>query len=167
MYNISEGKLADKSNRLGVFGTDDDIFSQDDLSHFYGLFDTKIPPTFGPSVDLINWGNDKPSTPYGEATLDVTMSIPILYPQNVEFYEAKHNLVLGFLNQFLDAIDGSYCTYSSHGETGDDPAVDGVTPNEMCGAYKPTNVISFSYAHLENDFPAGYLQVSPPRQNKR
>lgn len=31
-------------------------------------------------------------------------------------YEANYTYE-GFLNNFLDAIDGSYCTYSSNGET--------------------------------------------------
>ncbi len=69
---------------------------------------------------------------------------------------------------FYDAIDGSYCTYSAYGETGDcsdaacrDPAY----PNRFgfggalqCGVYEPTNVISISYGGGESDLPPYYLQ---------
>ncbi|KAK2598148.1 hypothetical protein QQS21_005699 [Conoideocrella luteorostrata] len=93
------------------------MYSQSDLDKFYDLFATEIPSTWGPHLNLINWGTTKPNEPYGEATLDVCMSVPI----------------------FLDAIDGSYCTYSSHGYNSDDTKVDGVTQNEMRGTFKPTN----------------------------
>jgi tripeptidyl-peptidase-1 len=55
-------------------------------------------------------------------------------------------------------MDGSYCTYSSNGETGDDPNVDPVYPSgqQQCGAYTPKNVISFSYGLVEADFPTNY-----------
>ena len=58
----------------------------------------------------------------------------------------------------MDAIDGSYCTYSSNGETGDDPKIDPVyaSGQQQCGAYNPANVISFSYGLVEADFPANY-----------
>ena len=64
-------------------------------------------------------------------------------------------------NNFLDAIDGTYCTY----EGGDDPNQDGIYPDpygggyegpEDCGTAKPTNVISTSYAYNEADLSPFY-----------
>lgn len=55
----------------------------------------------------------------------------------------------GFLNQFFDAIDSSYCG-------GDEPKIDGTTPNEACGTIKSANVISFSWGAGENNFPLTY-----------
>ncbi len=54
---------------------------------------------------------------------------------------------------FLDAIDGSYCTYSAFGETGDctveacldpaypDPHPGGYKGQLQCGVYKPVGVV--------------------------
>lgn len=96
----------------------------------------------------------------GESDLDFTISYPIIYPQNSVLYQTDDlNYATGieggggFLNTFLDAIDGSYCTYSAFGETGDasidpvypDPLLTGYEGQRQCGVYKPTNVISISY----------------------
>lgn len=82
-------------------------------------------------------------------------------------------------NNFLDAIDGSYCTF----EGGDDPTQyelsntllrvltngslrDGIYPDPLpggyksqdCGTYEPTSVISTSYGYNEADLPPAYEQ---------
>ena len=45
--------------------------------------------------------------------------------------------VLGFLNTFLDALDGSYCDYRAYGITGDSPlALDPKFPDPAKGGYK-------------------------------
>ena len=71
---------------------------------------------------------------------------------------------------FLDAIDGSYCTYSAFGETGDctapecfdpaypDPNPGGYKGQLQCGVYKPTNVISISYGAGEYGWPDYYMK---------
>lgn len=72
--------------------------------------------------------------------------------------------ISGFLDTFLDAIDGSFCTFSAFGQTGDSP-IDPVYPDpnplgyqgkRQCGVYKPTNVISISYGEQEDDIPTAY-----------
>lgn len=71
----------------------------------------------------------------------------------------------GFLNTFLDALDGSYCTYSAYGITGDSPGIDATYPDPnpagyqghlQCGVYTPTLVISGSYDEAEADLPENY-----------
>jgi tripeptidyl-peptidase-1 len=71
----------------------------------------------------------------------------------------------GGFNTFLDALDGSYCTYTAYGITGDTPGVDSVYPDPapggykgalQCGVYKPTRVISISYGVAEIDAPLNY-----------
>ncbi|KAM3549366.1 hypothetical protein ARSEF4850_008891 [Beauveria asiatica] len=168
MYNIPNGKLSNPSNRLGLFEPDNEYFQQADLGTFFALFAAYIPATFAPKVDLINWGSSKPDPAYGvgEAALDFDVSYPVIYPQNIELFQAKDNFgypggTLGIFNQFLDGVDGSYCTFSSHNFTGDDPNIDG-PQSTQCGAFKPTNVISFSYGWDEEDYPAGYLEASSP-----
>lgn len=78
-------------------------------------------------------------------------------------YESNYTFN-GFLNNFLDAIDGSYCSYSSNGETGNspldppypDPRQGGYKGKLQCGVYKPTNVISISYGGAEASLPISY-----------
>lgn len=151
---------------MGIFESDDEYPSQEDLTAFFGLFYPDIPSTVGPKIDLIDFGSTPPDSAnaVGEAALDFDMAYPIIYPQGTELFQSKDNFnpyngTVGFFNQFLDAIDGAYCVTKSHNETGDDPVVDGPTPNEQCGTFKPTNVISFSYGWSESEFPAGYLEV--------
>lgn len=74
----------------------------------------------------------------------------------------------GFFNDFLDAIDGSYCTFSFDGITGNSAGLDptypdkartgGFTGDLQCGVFEPTNVISFSYAVPEAALPPSYVQ---------
>ncbi|KAL7905061.1 peptidase S8/S53 domain-containing protein [Trichoderma velutinum] len=158
MYNITAGTSAISSNALGVFEVED-TYAQQDLTQFWKSFATNIPSTTGPKVDGID-GAKAPTSPGnagGESDLDFEIAIPIIYPQTTVLYQSsvKNDDIF---NTFLDAIDGSYCTFSDDGETGDDPTVDGTTRNEQCGAFTPTNVISFSYGTAEADYPTYYLQ---------
>lgn len=105
-----------------------------------------------------------------ESDLDFQISYPIIWPQNSilfqtddPYYESNYTY-LGFLNNFFDGIDGSYCTYSAYGETGNspldppypDPNPGGYKGQLQCGVYKPTNVISISYGGSEADLPYQY-----------
>jgi tripeptidyl-peptidase-1 len=78
---------------------------------------------------------------------------------------------MGSCEAFFDAIDGSYCTLSAFGETGNcvrsgckDPVYpdpyddDGYQGQLMCGTYKPTNVLSISYSGVEASLPYSYMQ---------
>ncbi|OTA00191.1 tripeptide peptidase [Trichoderma parareesei] len=158
MYNITAGTTAVSTNALGIFETED-TYAQQDLTLFWENFATNIPSSTGPKVDEID-GATAPTSPFnagGESDLDFEIAIPIIYPQTTVLYQAavKNDDIF---NTFLDAIDGSYCTFSDDGETGDDPTIDGTTRNEQCGSFKPTNVISFSYGTAEADYPTYYLQ---------
>ncbi len=75
---------------------------------------------------------------------------------------------MSLIPAFYDALDGSYCTYSAFGETGDcteagclDPSYpnpNGYTGQLQCGMFTPTSVISISYDDSENYLPAYYLE---------
>ena len=87
----------------------------------------------------------------------------------------------GSFNNFLDALDGSYCNFQG----GDDPSQDGIYPDNApggyhhgkkkkpsfftvppflltfppgpdCGTFKPANVISTSYGYNEADLSPAY-----------
>jgi len=175
MYNITNPTKAAPGNQLGIFEDLGDMYSQTDLNDFFLTLAPNIPQGTHPTLDGID-GATAPTTVLAnagpESDLDFQISYPIIYPQNSilfqtddDVYEANYTFQ-GFLNNFLDAIDGSYCTYSAFGETGNspldppypDPQAGGYKGSLQCGVYKPTNVISISYGGQEYDLPSSYQQ---------
>nr|POE59080.1 tripeptidyl-peptidase sed1 [Quercus suber] len=166
MYNITAATKHAAGNELGIFEDLGDVYSQTDLNLFFGVLATQIPQGTHPQLKAVD-GAVAPNPVYAagaESDLDFQISYPVIYPQgSVLFqtddpvYEANYTY-LGFYNNFLDAIDGSYC--SSSDETLDppypDPQAGGYKGQKQCGVYKPTNVISFSYGGAEFDLPASY-----------
>jgi tripeptidyl-peptidase-1 len=174
MYNITYATSAVPGNELGIFEDLGDYYAQEDLNLFFATLQQRIPQGTGPILKGIDGAQAPASVANAgpESDLDFQISYPIIYPQkSVLFqtddpvYEANYTYE-GFLNNFLDAIDGSYCSYSAYGETGNspldpsypNPAAGGYKGNLQCGVYKPTNVISISYGGQEADLPASYQQ---------
>lgn len=175
LYNITTPTLAAAGNQLGIFEDLDDMYSQTDLNDFFLTLAPQIPQGTHPTLDSVD-GATAPVTNVADAgpesDLDFQISYPIIYPQNSilfqtddDVYEANYTFE-GFLNNFLDAIDGSYCSYSAFGETGNsvldppypDPQAGGFNGSLECGIYKPTHVISISYGGQEADLPASYQE---------
>ncbi|KAF7594152.1 hypothetical protein BBP40_010001 [Aspergillus hancockii] len=135
---------------MGIF-EEGDYYSQEDLDLFYQSYAKEIP------VARIQ-------------SLPSSMAPRLQFPsreQTDDTHWPTNSSVQGFLNTFLDALDGSYCTYCAYGEYGNDlsldpiypdPGADGYDGKLMCGVFKPTNVISVSYGEQENDLPAFYQQ---------
>ena len=98
----------------------------------------------------------------GESDLDLEYAMTLVYPQQVTLYQVGDLVEGASFNTFLDAIDGSYCTY----EGGDDPDPynDPVYPDpyggyqgpKNCGGYAATKVISTSYGYNEHDLTPFY-----------
>ena len=128
-----------------------------------------------------------------EAYLDFQCAIPIVYPQTTTDFQTDDingGYFEGIFNNFFDgekrrlianaasivrhkreqirsrSYDGSYCTYSAYGETGDAKGIDPTYPDPrngtysdhgklgykgklQCGVFRPTNVISSSYGVFE------------------
>lgn len=175
LYNITTPTKHAAGNQLGIFEDLNDMYSQTDLNLFFATLAPNIPQGTHPTLDGID-GATAPvpvvTNAGAESDLDFQISYPIIYPQNSilfqtddDVYEANYTF-LGFLNNFLDAIDGSYCNYTAFGETGNsvldppypDPQAGGFKGALQCGVYKPTNVISISYGGQEADLPASYQQ---------
>jgi tripeptidyl-peptidase-1 len=84
----------------------------------------------------------------------------LVYPQKVTLYQTGDSVEGASFNNFLDALDASYCTYDG----GDDPTQDAVYPDpyggyqgpEACGGFAATKVISTSYAYNEADLTPFY-----------
>ncbi|KAE8366529.1 peptidase S8/S53 domain-containing protein [Aspergillus caelatus] len=171
LYKIPSARAAPHpNNSLGIF-EEGDFYAQEDLDLFFKTFAKNIPQGTHPIPAFID-GAEAP-VPVGEAggesDLDFELAYPIVHPQSITLYQTDDanwaSNTTGFLNTFLDALDGSYCTYCAYGECGNDPSLDPVYPDDggydgklMCGVFKPTNVISVSYGEQEVDLPANYQQ---------
>ncbi|RDW62407.1 hypothetical protein BP6252_11840 [Coleophoma cylindrospora] len=181
-YSIPNTTTAVPGNKLGIFESLDVHYSRVDLDIYFSTLYPHIPNGTYPEERLIDGaiGAIEDTTQYVpinlEAPLDFDSSWPLIYPQGVvlfqeddEYYESTENFN-GFWNTFLDAIDGSYCTYSAYGETGDctakecldpaypDPNPGGYKGQLQCGVYEPTNVISISYSADESGLPDYYIK---------
>lgn len=169
-------------NSMGIFESELQFWAQEDLNLFFTNFTSYIPNGTHPIDINIDGGVARTtnlSLAGGEAELDLMLAYPIIYPQTITLYnvddllwQADPNITYTYgFNTFLDALDGSYCTYSAFGETGDaseigseghgdpvypDPRPGGYKGKLQCGLYKPTNVISLSYGGQEADVPVYY-----------
>ncbi|KAL3963207.1 hypothetical protein ACCO45_000211 [Purpureocillium lilacinum] len=162
MYQIPDGKLAHPSNRLGIFQTDGNYYVQSSMDIFTKAFAPHVPAGTMPKVYNIDNATGTSEDPWvagSEAMLDFEMAVPIVYPQGTVLFAAPSSGAgqAGVFNPFLDAIDGSYCNFTSHGITGDTPEIDGTYPTHECGTVPPTNVISISYGLTEPSYPNRYL----------
>jgi tripeptidyl-peptidase-1 len=96
----------------------------------------------------------------GEADLDLQIAMPLVYPIKPVLYQVGDPEQGASFNNFLDAIDGSYCTF----EGGDDASQDAVFPDNPdgyigpanCGGYAATKVIATSYGYNEHDLSEKY-----------
>jgi tripeptidyl-peptidase I len=178
LYNIPKGSSKHKGNEIGIF-EDGDWYDQEDLDLTFAAISPNIPKGTHPALEGID-GGVAPFFLYGyeeigvESLLDMSLILPLVYPQQAILFQVDDLTALessyGFGNTFLDALDASYCTF----EGGDDPNLDPQYPDnwqapgapngtgivwpekEMCGAYKPTNVISVSYGLGEDYFSFFY-----------
>lgn len=183
-YNISKGDKAAPGNELGIFEALGDHYSKADLDAYWNTLYPDIPNGTYPIEKTIDgaFGAAQTAKQVGiESDLDFEAAQPLIWPQKTvlfqtddEFYEVNmtnnDTPIKGFYNTFYDALDGSYCTYSAFGETGDctapecldpaypDPNPGGYTGQLQCGVYQPTNVISISYGGGETDVPDYYVK---------
>ncbi|KAL2072472.1 hypothetical protein VTL71DRAFT_11815 [Oculimacula yallundae] len=177
LYNIPTNPAAVGENSLGLY-QQGSYFSESDVNAFYAKFATYVPQnTFPVNATIDGASYSVPAASAlnsGEANIDIEMATSLIYPQTVtlyqtddDIYEPQEVATTNLFNTFLDALDGSYCSYTSDGQTGDDPKIDPVYPHNVpggyqgqrqCGVYKPAKVISASYGQAEADLPAPYVR---------
>ncbi|KAK8136137.1 protease S8 tripeptidyl peptidase I [Apiospora sp. TS-2023a] len=179
LYGVPANNTALPGNSVGLFELFD-TYAQEDLDAFWAKFAPEVPKGTAPLPAFIN-GATAPvplnsTFNLGESPIDMTLIQSLVYPQTITLYQNEdrpssikvvQGQFPGFLNTFLDALDGSYCNSTDFGITGDSPGIDAVYPNadpggfkgpKMCGAYKPAKVISFSYSTGEANLPANYVR---------
>ncbi|KAI5305495.1 RNA polymerase II subunit A C-terminal domain phosphatase [Ascosphaera pollenicola] len=165
LYNIPKGSKAAKGNELGIVAQLD-AYSQEDLDSFNSNVAPEIPKHAQPDVKSINGGvAPVPAAQAGiESNLDLMAATPIIWPQKAlvfqvddPVYQADYTYP-GFLNNFLDAIDGSYC--DEHDASFDppypNPKPNGYKGKKQCGVHDPTKIITISYANSEDNLPPSY-----------
>ncbi|KAH8702313.1 protease S8 tripeptidyl peptidase I [Talaromyces proteolyticus] len=169
LYHISPSSSTTNQpgNDLGLYETALS-YDQMNLDWFFSLYAPGIPNGTHPISNNIDGGVGAVPAGMGggETMLDIEMVYPIIYPQSVKIFQV-YGLMdtlfgrneTGLFNQFLDALDASYCTYDG----GDDPDIDPRFPDghtwngtRQCGIYKPTNIISISYAVAEDAYTPAY-----------
>lgn len=158
LYGMPPGTLASPNNTLGVVEYTPQAFLQEDLDLFFNDFQPELVGE-PPEIHFVAGGvlqTEKQSFDYnGESSLDLEYAMSLVYPQGVTLYQVGDMEQGASFNNFLDAIDGSYCTFQGGGSK--DPNIDGQYPqDESCGTAPPTNVISTSYAYNEGDLGARY-----------
>ncbi|GAB7357186.1 hypothetical protein MBLNU459_g8174t2 [Dothideomycetes sp. NU459] len=171
LYHIPASNSSNPNNSMGIFESELQFYQQEDLNLFFTNFTRNIPNGTHPIAANIDGGQQSTTDIYQdgtEASLDIQLAYPIIYPQTITLYnvddlvvQANQNDTYTFgFNTFLDALDG--VTYN---ETGNDPYLDQAYPDPniggytgplMCGTFKPTNVISVSYGGQEADLPISY-----------
>jgi tripeptidyl-peptidase-1 len=179
LYGIPMGNSNQTGNEIGIF-EDGDFYDQTDLDLTFAVIAPYVPNGTHPILEGID-GGTAPEYVDGilqvgvESLLDMSIIFPLIHPQQAILFQVDDlkevESTEGLGDTFLDALDASYCTF----EGGDDPTVDPHYPDnalnpanesyllngtwgkpEMCGTYKPTNVISVSYGLGENTFSFFY-----------
>ncbi|KAF3920277.1 Aorsin [Arthrobotrys entomopaga] len=192
LYNIktlNTTTQVNPNNKMGIFQSLGQLYSASDIDTFNTLF-TGIPiGNTTPELRSIDGGpggvaqlTDRAGD---ESNLDVQASHHIIYPQGQVVYSTddkptQNNYTYpGFLNNYLDGIDGSYFSFAAFGITGNSNTSDnaitstldppypnpanagklGAYPGPLdCGTQKPSYVTAISYGGAENvlQLPANY-----------
>ncbi|KAI2634469.1 peptidase S8/S53 domain-containing protein [Xylaria nigripes] len=166
IYGLPDAGEVVEGNSFGVVEFAPQTYNQTDLNIFFSMF-TNVPNDTAPVINAVDGGyfeNEEYLAVRGESDLDLCYAMSLVHPMNVTLYQVGDDSFFSSAtnNNFLDAIDGSYCTF----EGGDNPSYDAVYPHSgtpgaytgrvMCGTLNATNVISVSYASNEGDRPASY-----------
>ncbi|KAF9228451.1 hypothetical protein BS17DRAFT_877685 [Gyrodon lividus] len=165
LYGLEYTPVATGRNSYGIVEYTPEAYLQADLNMFAmnfskGLYE-KAP--YMVSIDGGYAQTESQGFDYnGESDLDLQYGMGLVgETQQVTLYQVGDMAEGASFNNFLDALDGSYCTFDG----GDDPTQDGVYPDpygggyegpEACGTARPTNVISTSYAYNEADLTPFY-----------
>ncbi|KAI9829111.1 MAG: hypothetical protein M1832_000134 [Thelocarpon impressellum] len=167
LYRFPLGTTSHPDNSYGIVEYTPQAYVQSDLDLFFKNFSSGLVGT-SPKLASINGGVVQTTQTgfqfNGESNLDLEYAMALVAPQTVTLYQVGDLYQGASFNNFLDAIDGSYCTYQG----GDDPTQDAVYPNSVfpqgfpgppnCGTFAPANVISTSYGYNEADLTATYEQ---------
>ncbi|KAF8068813.1 subtilisin-like protein [Lyophyllum atratum] len=166
LYNMTYVPKATDRNTFGIVSYYANTYLQSDLDAFFRNFS---PMLVGKSPHLISIDGGKSTqarqdqnTDVGETGYILQYAMSLVQPQPVQLLQVGNQQTVRSFNEWLDAVDGSYCT----SDGGDDFTYDPVLPDPLpgglkehtCGSVKAPYVISNSQALFEHAFPQFYLQ---------
>ncbi|KJA23155.1 hypothetical protein HYPSUDRAFT_201701 [Hypholoma sublateritium FD-334 SS-4] len=165
LYNVTYTPNATDRNTFGIASFYSNTYLQSDLDAFFADFSPALVGT-SPILVSIDGGTIAldPSSSVGEDDWIFEYAMTLSAPQPVQFLNVGSQQTGQFfsLNEWLDAVDGSYCT----SDGGDDFTFDPQLPNPLpggfkdhsCGTAKAPNVVSNSQAVDEHAYTAFYRQ---------
>lgn len=160
LYKMPEGSLSSKNNTLGIVEYTPQAFLQSDLDMFSQEFSPKQnnkPPVVTLLDNAVVQTQNQSFSFNGESALDLEFAMALVFPQQVNVFQVGDTTQGASFNNFLDGIDGSYCTFE--GGDSKDSNIDGQYSSDVnCGRTTPTNVISTSYGFNEAELTAKYEQ---------
>ncbi|MCJ1395521.1 hypothetical protein MMC18_008407 [Xylographa bjoerkii] len=161
LYQVPPGDKSHPLNAMGIYEFGDD-YGNTNLDLIFASFAPQIPQGTRPTVDNIDF------TPYAtfepqmedEGDTDFDVGYPLVSPQTLTKFQTDDpyyslywaNNFRGLFNDFLAGIDGSYCVYSASGETGNDPIIAPIYPD---------NHSTCAYCGTTNDYtgPLQFLKL--------
>ncbi|KAL1937832.1 hypothetical protein VTO73DRAFT_12852 [Trametes versicolor] len=164
LYSVDYTPQSTDKNTFGILELTPQAFLQSDLDMFFGNFS---PTQVGTSPQLISIDGGFAQTQRqgfnfnGESDLDLQYAFGLTNPQPILLLQAGDLIQGASFNNWLDAVDGSFCTF----EGGDDPTQDGIYPDpipggfnqpESCGIIAPPFVVSASYGQDEGSVTPFY-----------
>lgn len=165
LYGFYYSPVSASKNSYGIVEYTPQAYIQSDLDMFATNFSQAL---YGKAPYMVSVDGGYAQAQYqgfdynGESDLDLQYGMSLVTAaQEVTLYQVGDMVEGASFNNFLDAIDGSYCTF----EGGNDPTQDGIYPDpygggyegpEACGTAKPTYVISTSYSYNEADLTPFY-----------
>lgn len=163
LYNFGVGNLSGSS--YGIVEYTPQAYLPGDLDLFFKNFSSDLVgqrPIFDSADGGVLQTQTESFNYNGESDLDLEYAMALVAPQKVTLYQVGDLVEGASFNNFLDAIDGSYCSF----EGGDDPTFDAIYPDtesggykgDDCGKFAPTAVISTSYGYNEVDLSPAYEQ---------
>ncbi|KAJ7843350.1 subtilisin-like protein [Mycena olivaceomarginata] len=157
LYNFHYTPHETEKNTFGIVEFTPQAFLEGDLDMFFANFSPSqvgarpIPVLIdGAIVQHIEEDFDF----NGESDLDLEYGMALTNPQPVQLLQTGDIIEGAGFDNWLDAVDGSFCTF----EGGDDPNQDGIYPDplpggfngpESCGIIPPPHTVSISYAQDE------------------
>ncbi|KAL8737578.1 MAG: hypothetical protein Q9181_001556 [Wetmoreana brouardii] len=163
LYLFPPGLTANPKNSYGIVEYTPQAYLQGDLDLFFANF-SKNQVQRTPILNSIDGGIPQTTNQgfayNGESDLDLEYAMALINPQKTTLYQVGDQVEGASFNDFLDALDGSYCA-------GDDPRQDATYPDPLpgpgaytgpkdCGGFAATKVISTSYGYNEADLTAAY-----------
>ncbi|EIM82805.1 uncharacterized protein STEHIDRAFT_149190 [Stereum hirsutum FP-91666 SS1] len=157
LYSIDYTPVASDKNSYGIVEFTPQAFLPGDLDLFFANFS---PSQVGQRPNFISIDGGVAQTQNqsfdfnGESDLDLEYAMGLTNPLNITLLQTGDLVEGAGFDNWLDAVDASFCTFDG----GDVPGQDGIYPDdepggfnqsESCGIIAPPNVVSTSYGQDE------------------